>query len=107
MSELATPPPTRRRPGLRGSLGPNAGARFIGALGGDLRVLPVIASLVVIWLVFYASNSVFLSPRYKEGVLILRMISIGRASRSSSTIPIRGQKAFLIPLNCIPVLTLN
>jgi D-xylose transport system permease protein len=41
----------------------DAGSRFIEALGGPLRILPVVASLVVIWVVFYAANSVFLSPR--------------------------------------------
>jgi D-xylose transport system permease protein len=47
----------------RGALGPGAGSRLIEALGGELRVLPVIAALVVIWVVFYAANPVFLSPR--------------------------------------------
>ena len=54
----------------RGVVGPDAGARLISALGGDLRILPVVVSLAVIWIVFYAANSVFLSPRNLSGLSV-------------------------------------
>lgn len=48
-----TPPPAA----------PSRRARIIEALGGELRVLPVLVSLAVIWLFFALGDSAFLSSR--------------------------------------------
>jgi D-xylose transport system permease protein len=70
----STPPPSRGRRTVTYQA-------VISALGGRWRLVPVLASLALIWIIFYTQEHLFLSPRNLSflavQIVVTAMISLG------------------------------